>query len=62
MKKVHSVLALILKMSNSQKLAFAIIEHLSSQLKSGAIVGDSAESLEGRDKLVALRKLLRLII
>ncbi|XP_029187909.1 small glutamine-rich tetratricopeptide repeat-containing protein alpha-like [Acropora millepora] len=33
-------------MSNSQKLAFAIIEHLSSQLKSGAIVGDSAESLE----------------
>ena len=56
------MLALILKMSNSQKLAFAIIEHLSSQLKSGAIVGDSAESLEGRDKLVALRKLLRLII
>lgn len=46
MKKVHSVLALTWKMSNSQKLAFAIIEHLSSQLKSGAIVGDSAESLE----------------
>lgn len=34
------------KMSNSQKLAFAIIEHLSSQLRSGAVVGDSAESLE----------------
>ena len=35
-------------MSNSQRLAFAIIEHLSSQLKSGAITGDSAESLEGK--------------
>lgn len=34
-------------MSNLQKLAFAIIEHLSSELKSGAITGDSAESLEG---------------
>lgn len=34
-------------MSNSQRLAFAIIEHLSAQLKSGAVVGDSAESLEG---------------
>ncbi|CAH3157273.1 unnamed protein product, partial [Porites evermanni] len=33
-------------MSNSQRLAFAIIEHLSAQLKSGAVVGDSAESLE----------------
>lgn len=33
-------------MSNLQKLAFAIIEHLSSELKSGAITGDSAESLE----------------
>lgn len=35
-------------MSNSQRLAFAIIEHLSAQLKSGAVVGDSAESLEGK--------------
>ena len=34
-------------MSNSQRLAFAIIEHLSAQLNSGAVVGDSAESLEG---------------
>jgi len=34
-------------MSNSQRLAFAIIEHLSSQLKSGAVTGDAAESLEG---------------
>lgn len=33
-------------MSNSQRLAFAIIEHLSSQLKSGAVTGDAAESLE----------------
>ena len=34
-------------MSNSKRLAFAIIEHLSSQLKSGAVIGDAAESLDG---------------
>lgn len=33
-------------MSNSKRLAFAIIEHLSSQLKSGAVIGDAAESLD----------------
>lgn len=33
-------------MSNSQRLALAIIDHLSSQLKSGVIIGDAAESLE----------------
>lgn len=33
-------------MSLSKRLAFAIIEHLSSELNSGAIIGDSAESLE----------------
>lgn len=33
-------------MSSSKRLAYAIIEHLSLELKSGSIVGDSAESLE----------------
>lgn len=40
------MITLIGDMSNSQRLAFAIIEHLSSQLKSGAVIGDAAESLD----------------
>ncbi|XP_032228420.1 small glutamine-rich tetratricopeptide repeat-containing protein alpha [Nematostella vectensis] len=33
-------------MSNSERLSFAIIEHLTQQLDSGTVSGDSAESLE----------------
>lgn len=46
LKRFGRVVTFKRNMSNSQRLAFAIIEHLSAQLKSGAVVGDSAESLE----------------
>lgn len=38
-------------MTNPNGLAFAIIDHLSYQLESGAVIGDSAESLEGKSQL-----------